>query len=113
MADKVDQAGRKSDDESASVVVVTPAENQSETGEEQREGEANGKEASAEKVLVGVLAESKDFYAKYDERGNRSWSEKKPEDFEEAAENGETEKYALIVRKSKAIFDTTHPTAKQ
>ncbi|KAF4992130.1 hypothetical protein FDECE_13801 [Fusarium decemcellulare] len=58
-------------------------------------------EEKKEKVIVGSLAESKDLYAKYDENGNRSWTDKYPDDLEEAAENEETQKYAVIIRKKK------------
>ncbi|KJZ74495.1 hypothetical protein HIM_06091 [Hirsutella minnesotensis 3608] len=101
MADRVEQAARRSDDESASVVVVSPAENQSEAGEQPKDDDMEDDESGTGKTLVGALAESKDLYAKYDDQGNRSWTEKKPDDFEEAAENEETEKYAIIVRKIK------------
>lgn len=121
MADNMDLA-HKSDDESASVVVVTPAEPASEKGE----GEAaetgkspqqharlpgigadvaqGGDEAEEpkKKQVVGIVPQSKDLYAKYDQHKNRSWTEKKPDDFEEAAENEDTEKYAVIVRKGKS-----------
>ncbi|PHH88416.1 hypothetical protein CDD83_7544 [Cordyceps sp. RAO-2017] len=113
MSDKTDQA-RRSDDESASVVVVTPTARSSEAGENDptadkapAESENKKEEAEAEveeskkKHVVGLISDSKDLYAKFDERGNRSWTEKKPDDFEEAAENEETEKFAVVVRKQK------------
>lgn len=129
MSDTPDQA-RKSDDESVSVVVVTPAEAASVTGDEKMEdvaapdadegtiGNGSGHAAGAtadsntagdseeekkEKQMVGLVAESKDLYAKLDQHGNRSWTEKKPDDLEEAAENEETEKYAIIVRKRESF----------
>jgi hypothetical protein len=37
-----------------------------------------------------------------DKNGNTTWTDKYPEDVVEAAENSETEKYALIVRKQKS-----------
>ncbi|KAL3957200.1 hypothetical protein ACCO45_007778 [Purpureocillium lilacinum] len=108
MSDTPDQA-RKSDDESVSVVVVTPAEAASVAGDEKMEDAAapdadeagDSEEEKKEKQMVGLVAESKDLYAKLDQHGNRSWTEKKPDDLEEAAENEETEKYAIIVRKQK------------
>lgn len=54
--------------------------------------------------MVGSLAETKDLYAKYDENGDRSWTDKRPSDLEEAAENEETQKYAVIIRKSMYFF---------
>lgn len=53
--------------------------------------------------MVGLLAETKDLYAKFDKNGARSWSDKYPDDLEEAAENEETQKYAVIVRKGKCL----------
>ncbi|KND93453.1 26S protease regulatory subunit 4, partial [Tolypocladium ophioglossoides CBS 100239] len=100
MSDNIDLA-RKSDDESASVVVVTPAEPVSENGGEAAEKGGEKAEGPKEKQIVGSIPESKELYAKYDKHNNRSWTEKKPDDFEEAAENENTEKYAVIVRKEK------------
>ncbi|KAJ6438231.1 AAA family protein [Purpureocillium lavendulum] len=109
MSDNLDLS-RKSDDESASVVVVTPADAASSAGDEKQEEpatpdaektDADGEEEKKEKQMVGIVPESKDLYAKLDQHGNRSWTEKKPDDLEEAAENEETEKYAIIVRKQK------------
>lgn len=51
------------------------------------------------KKLVGFIPESKELYARFDLHGNRSWTDKKPDDFEDAVENEETEQYAVIVRK--------------
>lgn len=52
--------------------------------------------------MVGLVAESKELYAKLDEHRNISWTDKKPDDFEEVSENEETAKYAVIVRKQKS-----------
>ncbi|XWW97916.1 hypothetical protein V2A60_005912 [Cordyceps javanica] len=54
-----------------------------------------------EKIMVGMVADTKDLFAKFDADGNRSWSDKPPTDLEEAAENETTQKYAIIVRKKK------------
>ncbi|RTE83715.1 hypothetical protein BHE90_001729 [Fusarium euwallaceae] len=118
----------KSGDDS-SVVIVTPAETEPEVKEEKTEEKAeetketktestevkseekkdedkkdedeDKKEEEKEKVIVGLLADTKDLYAKYDEHGDRSWTDKYPTDLEEAAENEETQKYAVIIRKKK------------
>lgn len=50
-------------------------------------------------VAAGSVTESHSLYAKYDKEGNRSWSVKLPDHVEDAAENAETSKYALIVRR--------------
>ncbi|GAB0138893.1 hypothetical protein EsDP_00007114 [Epichloe bromicola] len=111
----------KGDDESVSTVIVTPAESEpvtdtndtkegtadeassgkdgADTAEEKDPNASNdGEEADAKKKvhLKGMVSESKTLYAKFDERDNRSWSEKKPADFEEAAEGEETQKFAII-----------------
>lgn len=57
-------------------------------------------EEETKMIKVGMLVETKDLYAKYDENGDRSWSENLPDGLEEAAENETTKKYAIIVRKS-------------
>lgn len=64
-------------------------------------GDGDSDETKKEKILIGAVAESKDLYAKYDKDGNRSWSEDLPDGLEEAAENEDNMKYAVIVRKSK------------
>ena len=68
------------------MVIVTPA----------------GSEAGDKKVFVGSVAQTKELYAKYDAQKKRSWSEKPPSDIEDAVENEETQKFAIIVRKSKS-----------
>lgn len=70
--------------------------------EDKKDGDEEKKEEEKEKVMVGLLADTKDLYAKYDEHGDRSWTDKYPTDLEEAAENEETQKYAVIIRKSKS-----------
>ncbi|KAI6762754.1 hypothetical protein HG530_008734 [Fusarium avenaceum] len=112
----------KSSSGDESVVVVTPADTESqkettsatqteetkaedakteETPEKADDAKSDSEEEKKEKVMVGSLAETKDLYAKYDKNGDRSWSDKLPDDLEEAAENEETQKYAVIVRKKK------------
>ncbi|KAM3498328.1 hypothetical protein MY10362_008350 [Beauveria mimosiformis] len=54
-----------------------------------------------EKIIIGMVADTKDLFAKFDADGNRSWSDKPPTDLEEAPENETTQKYAIIVRKKK------------
>lgn len=103
----------KSDDESNSTVIMTPADTESavEVDETEMNDAASTKnedeEGESKKPhLKGMVSESKTLYAKFDDRGNRSWSENKPADFEEAAEGEETQKFAIIVRKRK--LDSCH-----
>lgn len=124
------------DDES--VVIVTPAEpatpaetevkeEEKKTGEEKKseddkkkddeakkddesESSSDEEEEKKEKIIVGIVSESKDLYAKYDQNGDQSWTDKLPDDLEEAAENEETQKYAVIIRNKKPkVADSTKP----
>ncbi|KAI5461567.1 P-loop containing nucleoside triphosphate hydrolase protein [Mariannaea sp. PMI_226] len=69
--------------------------------EEKKDGDDKEEEEKKEKVMVGLIPDTKDLYAKYDQNGDRSWTDKLPDDLEEAAENEETQKYAVIIRKKK------------
>ncbi|KAK7432423.1 hypothetical protein QQZ08_000985 [Neonectria magnoliae] len=72
--------------------------------------EKDGEKKEKKKVIVGLVTDSKDLYAKYDQNGDRSWTDKYPDDLEEAAENEETQKYAIIIRKIKPKeADSTKP----
>ncbi|KAF7543051.1 hypothetical protein G7046_g10069 [Stylonectria norvegica] len=83
------------------------AKEETKAGEEESQEE---KEEKKEKIIVGLLADTKDLYAKFDKNGDRSWSDKYPDDLEEAAENEETQKYAVIIRKKKPKeADSTKP----
>ncbi|KAF5021755.1 hypothetical protein F66182_6205 [Fusarium sp. NRRL 66182] len=104
------ESSKSSGDES--VVILTPAESEAQKKDEtpsekkaddtpKTEADKENPEETKEKVMVGLLTESKDLYAKYDKNGDRSWTDKLPDDFEEAAENEETQKYAVIIRKKK------------
>lgn len=101
-------------EETASVVVVSrpesdtdakeekpsqsTSESQDDGNKEKKDGEE--KEEGKEKIMIGSVTDSKDLYAKYDENGDRSWSETPPHGLEEAAENEKTQQYAVLVRKS-------------
>ncbi|EHA47386.1 hypothetical protein MCOR27_006928 [Pyricularia oryzae] len=99
------------DEETSSVVIVTPVEG-SEKGDaadsqskspEQEDGEKKSEE-SEEKVIVGMVCGTKDLYQKWDQNqpNKFTWTEKYPEDLEEAAENAETMKFAILVRNKKS-----------
>ncbi|KAJ6784061.1 hypothetical protein PWT90_00348 [Aphanocladium album] len=55
---------------------------------------------TSEKIIIGMVTDTKDVFAKFDADGNRSWSDKPPTDLEEAPENETTKKFAIIVRKN-------------
>ncbi|CAF3585041.1 hypothetical protein FGSG_05940 [Fusarium graminearum PH-1] len=74
---------------------------ESKTEESKTDSKPEPEEEKKEKIIVGLLTESKDLYAKFDKNGSRSWTDKYPDDLEEAAENEETQKYAVIIRKVK------------
>jgi ATP-dependent 26S proteasome regulatory subunit len=76
-------------------------ETKTEETKTEEESKSESDEEKKEKILVGLLTESKALYAKFDKNGARSWTDKYPDDLEEAAENEETQKYAVIIRKVK------------
>ncbi|KAI1130964.1 P-loop containing nucleoside triphosphate hydrolase protein [Nemania abortiva] len=59
-------------------------------------------EEAGDKVVVGMLCDKKDVYQKIDMRGRASWTATMPNDLDEAAENEETEKYAVLIRNRKS-----------
>lgn len=64
------------------------------------ETEGDNEESKEKELLpVGSVTESHNLFAKYDKDGKRSWSATMPTHIEEAAENDETKKFAVIVRK--------------
>lgn len=64
-------------------------------------GTADG-ESSSSKVKPGMITDVKNLYrSKPDNSGKTTWVETYPDDLEEAAENAETAKYALLIRNSK------------
>jgi hypothetical protein len=70
--------------------------------DDSKDGEDKDKEKEKPK-LVGSIAEAKNIYkGSSDEDGNWTWTDKYPEDAEEAAENEETATYAVVVRNQKS-----------
>ncbi|KAI0534603.1 P-loop containing nucleoside triphosphate hydrolase protein [Xylaria digitata] len=57
---------------------------------------------AGDKVTVGMICDKKDLYQKIDRRNKVTWTDELPDDLEEAAEDEETEKYALLVRNKKS-----------
>ncbi|CAG9953693.1 unnamed protein product [Clonostachys rosea f. rosea IK726] len=83
---------------------ATPTEDKTtDTQEENQpssEPEGDDEKSKEEEVLpVGSVTASHNLFAKYDKDGKRSWSATMPTHIEEAAENDETKKFAVIVRK--------------
>jgi hypothetical protein len=97
------------DDDNTSGVMVGGSDIASETSQPQEATETSKETSEDDKkdstpaepqLPFGSVAESKDLYAKIDKDGNQSWVSELPDDVDEAAENEETKKYAVIVRKS-------------
>lgn len=59
-------------------------------------------EEDEEAVVVGMVCGTKDLYQKVDEWNNVSWTTKYPDGLEEAAEDADTAKFALLVRNSRS-----------
>jgi hypothetical protein len=53
-----------------------------------------------EKVQVGMVCDTKNLYQKLDGHRRFIWTEEYPDGWEEAAENEQTQKYAILVRNS-------------
>ena len=55
------------------------------------------------KGKVGMISDVKNLYeGKPDSRGRSTWVDEYPDDLEEAAENAETARYALLIRNKKS-----------
>lgn len=61
-----------------------------------------GKENHVPAAKAGMIPDVKNLYqGKPDHRGRSTWIDKYPDDLEEAAENAETARYALLIRNKK------------
>ena len=64
-------------------------------------GSSDG-EISSSDIKAGMITDVKNLYqSKPDNRGRTTWVDTYPDDLEEAAENAETAKYALLIRNNK------------
>ncbi|CAK7237270.1 hypothetical protein SCUCBS95973_009905 [Sporothrix curviconia] len=59
-------------------------------------------DGKTEKVVVGMECAQKNLYQKWDMHNRFTWTETYPEDLDEAAENEQTEKFAILVRNKKS-----------
>jgi len=65
-------------------------------------GTTNGEDSSSSDIKPGMIDNVKNLYqSKPDNRGKTTWVDTYPDDLEEAAENAETAKFALLIRNSK------------
>jgi len=70
---------------------------------EDNDGSAkDGEEAEGEKTVIGMICETKNLYQKMDRYNKPVWTEEYPDDLQEAAENEETQKFAILVRNKKS-----------
>lgn len=76
------------------------------TTDEKKDGDdetKDGEEKEKPKIIVGSVSEAKNIYkGASDDDGNWTWVDKYPDDVEEAAENEETAKFAVVVRNQKS-----------
>jgi hypothetical protein len=101
-----DSTGNQPEDDNASGILVTKSDAASETSAAP-DAETDAKK---EEPPLGSVTDTVELYAKIDQDGNQSWTSTIPEDVEEAAENEETKKFAVIVRKRKPkVADSTRP----
>ena len=100
-----DHSTNTPDDDNTSGVMVGGSDIASETSKETLEDDKKDSTPAKPQLPFGSVAESKDLYAKIDKDGNQSWVSELPDDVDEAAENEETKKYAVIVRKSELQKD--------
>ncbi|KAI1505616.1 P-loop containing nucleoside triphosphate hydrolase protein [Biscogniauxia marginata] len=81
---------------------VMGVDEKDETSRPDSESKEQGANEKKEKVLIGMVCDKKDLYQKIDAHNHSTWTAELPADLEEAAENEETEKYALLVRNKKS-----------
>ena len=60
---------------------------------------SNGKSNT---IAAGMACDLMNLYQKEDDRGRKSWTDKYPDNLDEAAENGTTAKFAILVRNKKS-----------
>jgi hypothetical protein len=103
-----------------SIGAAAPEEIKTGLGEQKRENEASradtaeadakddadlGAEGVTETIKVGMKCNLKHLYQKEDDKGRTSWTDKYPEDLEDAPENEMTTRFAILVRNKKS-FDS-------
>lgn len=100
MSTPKDTTGNQPEDDNASGILVNKSDAASET---------SGNDTKKDEDLpFGSVTDTVELYAKVDKDGNQSWTSTIPDDVEEAAENEETKKFAIIVRKSMSRLSVAH-----
>ncbi|KAK0656210.1 P-loop containing nucleoside triphosphate hydrolase protein [Cercophora newfieldiana] len=96
----------ESDDSDSASDSASASESESENEEDADEDADGEEEESGEKKVlapIGSVSEIKNIYrSPKDDDGNWTWVDKYPEDVEDAAENEETETFAVLVRNVKS-----------
>jgi hypothetical protein len=104
---KSSKGKRRSKKEESESESGSGSESESESEDEaEDDAEENEEEESGEKKVlapIGSVSETKNIYrSPKDDDGNWTWVDKYPEDVEDAAENEETETFAILVRNVKS-----------
>jgi len=103
---KSKKRGKKDEASSDSDSSSSRSESESEEDDSDEDKEAAEEEESSEKKVLaplGSVSETKNIYrSPKDDDGNWTWVDKYPEDVEDAAENEETETFAILVRNIKS-----------
>ncbi|KAI3324918.1 P-loop containing nucleoside triphosphate hydrolase protein [Xylariaceae sp. AK1471] len=88
----------------ATAAVVEIVEKTQAKSDDEKKGsdQTESAEKKTEKVSVGMVCEKKDLYQIIDRYNKATWTNEIPDDLVEAAENEETEKYALLIRNKKS-----------
>jgi hypothetical protein len=88
---------------SAGVVAATPTKQNSKLLTPPSTGDSTPNKKIVNEA--GMASDLKNLYQKEDERGRFTWTDKYPDNLDEAAENEATAKYAILVRNKKS-FDS-------
>lgn len=80
----------------------TEEDKKSKENDDDDDNDDQSDEEDEEAVVVGMVCGTKDLYQKVDEWNNVSWTTKYPDGLEEAAEDADTAKFALLVRNSRS-----------
>ena len=100
--DIVDLATDESPEESPEDAPKDAPEDSDDARSVSSESSAKSEDKKEEKVVVGMVCDRKNLYQKWDRHNRFTWSDDVPGDLEEAAENAQTIKYAILVRNKKS-----------
>lgn len=99
-------AEQKPDVEIADVPAGEKRDKSGDKATDKKEGDdgsvKDGEGEEGEKTVIGMFCETKNLYQKMDKYNKPVWTEEYPDDLQEAAENEETQKFAILVRNKKS-----------